>query len=116
MDDPNPFTPPRTEATAASDRRAKRKAPPSFSDRAAKISCYGSFSLFMLAGMVGPFTTTVPFLGFFFVAGYLATFVLGIVGIHGGMERGSSRTVRTALLGVVLSGILLAPFVLFVLH
>ena len=113
MDDPNPHVLPPTEA--APGPRLEREEPPSFSDRAAKISCYGAFCLYMLLGLVGPFAGTFPVLSYFLIAGYFATFVLGIVGVFGGMERGSTGTVRMAALGAVLSGILLAPFVLFVL-
>jgi len=110
MNDPSQATPP-TEDTIASDTGSASDVPMPFSQRAAKISCCASFTVYVLGGL----SIESPLLyGLLLVAGF-AAFGLGILGIIGGVRRGATATIMMATLGAVLSGLLLAPVAWFAL-
>jgi len=75
-----------------------------FADHAARISCYASLGLYVIGGA----STLSPLLLGLFVLMESAAFVLGIVGVVGGVRQRTVATIRMGTLGALLSGLPLA--------
>ena len=88
----------------ASDADGPLNVPTPFSERAARISVYAAFAVYLL----GFATTLSPLLWRLFLVIDLAAFGLGIIGIIGGVKRGATATIRRGTLGALLSGLPLA--------
>lgn len=81
--------------------RGKPNSQTPLSERAARFSCYAALVLFAF----GRVATLTPFLGGVYLLVDGAAFGAGVLGIVGGIRHRAAGTVRTAALGVLLSGL-----------
>ena len=101
----NPRDCPRDESPM-SEAECRPEGRTSFLHQAARFSVFVPMTLLL----VSPVSTLSPFhLGAFYLLDSLA-FALGMVAVIGGIRRGAAKTVRLAVLGVVLSAF---PFIVF---
>jgi hypothetical protein len=107
MDDPNLYDSPKEDATTLD---AKPRL--SLLHQAPRFSCYAPLVLFLVSSA----STWSPFLlGLFYLIDSVS-FVLGLVGVIGGIRRGAADIVRLAALGMLLSGFPFAVILLCVLR
>jgi hypothetical protein len=114
---PSPL-PPQIPAPPQSDENPREKVKEPFSHQAAKFSAYTPFILFLLGACLqgqmkahaGTDTgTQLAFaIGGLFVLTTLGAFVLGVVGLVGGLQRRANRTVLLAVGGILLNALVLS--------
>jgi len=83
-----------------------------FSHQAARFSCYTPLVPFLFSAA----SAISPWLLYLFCLIDSVAFVLGIVGIIGGIRRGAADTIRLAALGLLLSGFPFAVWLWFSLQ
>jgi hypothetical protein len=116
-DSPNPFAPPKSAAVSLLPRKPDRKKEP-FSHQAAKFSAYAPAVLFALGmcvqGAVAEHRGTPTGMQMAWALGglsmltTLSAFVLGFVGLFGGIARRAGSTIVFALIGIVFNAGMIA--------